>query len=159
VTEITTRYAESDDDIVAIHRFLCAVSIPLLWAPIDAQDSINEVYRVVRQECAVIAIVDNLMVGTMGLMRMNWWYNTKYCFMVDRWFFTLPEATNKGVGARLKAEAEIIAKGAGIPLFIMGKWRKDKRVPVISPRIFPNQRQLDVLRRTTDQHADDRTDA
>ena len=88
---ITIRYAESDADIVAIHRFLCVVAGPMLPGKIDHKDSATEVWRVVKDSVALMAMNDdNLMVGTMGIVRPEYWWNASLHFLANRWLFAIP---------------------------------------------------------------------
>jgi hypothetical protein len=138
---ISIRYAESDDDVVAIHRFLCVVAGPTLPGPIDHKDSAIEVWRVVKEDVALMAMnADNLMVGTMGIVRVPFWWNTKVRFLANRWFFTIPGSR---AAKPLLREAGAIAKGSDLELHIFDERRGRL---VISNKSKLRQEVPDVLR-------------
>jgi hypothetical protein len=115
-TDITIRFAESDQDVIAIHGFLCVVAGPMLPGSIDAHDSSVEVWRVVNHECALMAI-DNrsgLLVGTLGLVKGKFWWG-KQEFLGNRWFFTLPDSHT---AKPLLEEGVRFAKDLGLELHI-----------------------------------------
>lgn len=89
-------------------------------APIDDQESMNEIQRVVKDEVAIVARVNGEMVATFGLIMVRWWFNSKFSFFTDRWLFCYPALWNKGVGARLLAEAGAVTKAAEAPMIING---------------------------------------
>lgn len=124
--EIIIRYAAGDDDIIAIHRFVMVVSKPQARAPIDHMDSATEIWRVVNEEAALMAIRDGIMVGTIGLMAPKWWYNKKASFMTDRWYAILPQYRHTQVENMLLTEAQKTAQAAGLELIINGKSRERK---------------------------------
>ena len=109
------RYAETDHDIIAIHRFLCVVMGPTLPGRIDHKDSATEVWRVVKEDVALMAIDGDALVGTIGLVRPAWWWNTKITFLANRWLACLP-----GTKALLPLmrEARAIAKASELELHI-----------------------------------------
>jgi hypothetical protein len=116
---ITVRYARTDDDVIAIHRFLCVVASPHLPGPIDPKKSIYEVWRVCNHEVALMAMRGNLMVGTLGLAQMShWWGNVN--FLANRWVFAIP-------GSRawrpLLREAKAIAVASEMELMILSENR------------------------------------
>jgi len=118
---IVVRYAESDDDVIAIHRFLCVVAAPGLPGPIDGQDSAREVWRVVTHEVALMAIADGRLVGTLGLVRAPFWWNNKLAFLANRWFFALP---GSHAGKPLLKEARAIARESELELHIFDERRE-----------------------------------
>jgi hypothetical protein len=87
---VTIRYAETDADIIAIHRFLCVVMGPTLPGPIGAKESATEVWRVVKHDLALMAMKDDRLVGTIGIVRPTWWWNTSLPFLANRWLACLP---------------------------------------------------------------------
>lgn len=111
---MTVRYAETDLDVIAIHRFLCLVAQPLLPGPIDGQDSAHEVWRCASDDVALMAFQDGVLVGTMGIVRPKFWWG-KVHFLANRWLFVLP-----GYAATrpLLKEAVAIAKASGLELHI-----------------------------------------
>lgn len=113
--DLEVRYAENDGDVVAIHQFLCVVAPPVLPGPIDGPKSAVEVWRVVNHEVALMAIRDGLLVGTLGLIRPDFWWGN-VCFLANRWFFTLPGSR---CGKALLKEAKAIAVDAGLELHII----------------------------------------
>jgi GNAT superfamily N-acetyltransferase len=117
-------FASTDEEAVELHQFLCIVAQPVLMAPIDAQDSITEVVRVMKIGAAINARLDGHLIGVLGIIAVPWWYNRQFSFMADRFFFVLPQFEHLGVGARLLAEAKIIADQAGMDLVITGHLRR-----------------------------------
>lgn len=116
--EIT--YASTDQDVVLIHQFLCVVAGPTLPGPIDPRDSATEVWRVVNHDVALMAIRDERLIGTMGLVRpKHWWGNVH--FLANRWFFAVPHS---GAGKKLLAEAEAIAKASDLELHIFDETKE-----------------------------------
>lgn len=122
--EIAIRYAQSDEDCIEIHKFLCVLSQPVLLAPIDAQDSIKEVFRVRDEGAALIAEANGHLIGTLGIVAVPWWYNTKVSFFTNRWFFIFPQFHHTGVAARLLGEASAIAHISGLQLVIFSQARR-----------------------------------
>lgn len=111
---IQIRYATTDDDCIAIHRFLFVVTHGTLPGPVDGPRSATEVWRVAQHDVALMAVRDDVLVGTMGLVQPDfWWGNVK--FLASRWFFAIP---GSGAGKPLLAEAEAIAKGSGVELHV-----------------------------------------
>src|SRR6184192_3504775 len=87
---IEIRYAMTDDDVIAIHRFLLVVAQPAMHCPVDPHKSLLEVLRVAKEEAALMAVKDGMLVGTMGIIKPTWWYGQGE-FLVDRWHFVLPD--------------------------------------------------------------------
>ncbi len=122
--EIVVRYAQSDQDVVAIHQFLLVVAGPTLPGPVDARKSAEEVWRIVHSNgpnlsVALMAIRNDLLIGTFGLICVpHWWSDLK--FLVNRWAFCLP-------GSRawkpLLREAKAIAVGSEMELHLIGENR------------------------------------
>ncbi len=139
---ISIRYAESDADIVAIHRFLCVVAGPTLPGPIDHRDSATEVWRVVNEDVALMAMNDDgLMVGTMGITQAPFWWNRRVRFLANRWFFTIPGSR---AAKPLLKEAGNIAKASELELHIFDERRG--RLTIFN-RSKMRQEASDVLRR------------
>ncbi len=88
---LVIRYAESDADVVAIHQFLCVIMGPLLPGPIDPKDSATEVWRVVNHDVALMALRDDRLVATIGIVRPTWWWNGKLPYLANRWLAAIPE--------------------------------------------------------------------
>jgi hypothetical protein len=130
------RYAENDDDVIAIHRFLLMVAEPAMQCPVDAEDSLVEIIRVVKEDVALMAIRGNRLIGTMGIIKPNWWYNTRCRFLADRWDFVV-EAERHGPAHELMlAEACAIADMAGLKFIHQGKIREKNRVFRMMPRSY-----------------------
>lgn len=121
-SEAVIRYAEGDDDVIAIHRFLMVVAQPQMLAVPDARKSINEVWRVCKDEVGLMLIKDGILIGTMGLIRCDWWYAAD-SFMTERWHFVLPDYVNTPEAAMLLDEARALADAAGLPFIHQGKIR------------------------------------
>ena len=134
---LVIRYAENETDVIAIHKFLCAVAGPRLLAPINIVKSLEEVIRVARDEVAIMAMRGNMLVGTMGLMKPVWWYSDD-AFLTDRWNFVIEREKNDGAGLVLDAEAKAIARAAGLKFINQGKIRrqKDGNSFLMFPRVF-----------------------
>lgn len=116
---ISVRYASSDDDVILVHRFLCVVAGPTLPGPIDPKKSIEEVWRVVNHDVALMAFRDDGLVGTLGLVCPEFWWGTSK-FLANRWFFTLPRAR---AGKPLLKEAKAIAVASDLELHIISEDR------------------------------------
>lgn len=130
------RYASTDDDVIAIHRFLLVVAQPAMHCPVNAEKSLHEVIRVAAQEAAIMAVVDGFLVGTMGIIKPTWWYGDGE-FLTDRWHFVLPDHHHGPVNDALVAEAIAIADGAGLKFFHQGKARPMKNgVHLMMPRVY-----------------------
>ncbi len=87
---LEVRIAKTDDDTIAIHKFLCLVAGPTLPGPIDAKDSIQGVWRVVNFDVALMAMEGDVLVGTLGLCCPEFWWNSKIKFLANRWLFAVP---------------------------------------------------------------------
>lgn len=119
MTDITIRFAESDDDVINIHRFLCAIAGPMLPGPINPQKSIEEVWRVASDEVALMAIEDDQLIGTMGIIRPGFWWGDIH-YLVNRWLFAIPGS--KAWRPLLK-EALAIAAASELELHIISEER------------------------------------
>lgn len=117
------RFAESEQDICAIHAFLLIVAKPALHDKVNFMKSLEEVARVVRKEAALMLFEGEVLVGTMGLIRPTWWYGDGQ-FLTDRWHFVLPSHDGTEASQMLMDEAERIAIGAGLKFFHQGRARK-----------------------------------
>lgn len=144
---ITLHYAETDDDVIAIHQFLLVVAAPAMRCPVDALASLQEIIRVASEDVAIMAIQDGHLVGTLGLVRMAWWYNPGHDFMADRWNFVLPQLRNGDVGRLLEQEAQMIADEAGLEFINQGKIRGKRGRLMLMPRSSrPESSNLDQQR-------------
>jgi hypothetical protein len=92
MTNLTLRYASSDEDVVALHGFLCIMAGPTLPGTIDPKDSATEVWRTVTQDIAIMAMQGDLLVGTIGLICVASWWNHKVKYLANRWAFAIPGA-------------------------------------------------------------------
>jgi GNAT superfamily N-acetyltransferase len=123
------RFAATDDDVIAIHRFLCVAAQPVLLDEIDALKSVTEINRIVHDRkygFALIAEINGELVGSLGVICPTWWYG-RGRFFTDRFFFVFPALTNAGIGAALIAEAAAVATAAGLDLIINGKFVRRNR--------------------------------
>jgi len=84
-----------------------------------------------------MAIVGDNLVGTLGIIKVGWWYGTpgKDCFMTERWDFVLPQYHHSGVTEKMWQTAGAIADEAGLELFNMGKPRERKGKLFFLPRV------------------------
>lgn len=134
--EPEVRFAESEQDVTAIHEFLLAVAKPAMRCPVDFLKSLQEVMRVVANEVALMLIVDGRLVGTMGIINPTWWYGNGG-FLTDRWHFVLPEFDNTPASALLMDEAVKTAELAGLEFIHQGRVRQGKKnVLRMMPRAY-----------------------
>ncbi len=118
---LIVRYAESDDDIIAIHKFLCVVAAPTLPGPIDARDSVEGVWSCVNRDVALMAVRDEMLVGTVGLVCVPSWWNRKVKYLPNRWAFALPGSRAwrpllkeaRAIGVASDMEVHIISEARG----------------------------------------------
>ena len=123
--EVIIREAKTDQDVVAIHRFLLVVAAPYAVDGINVVKSLQEVIRVTVEGAALMAMIGDTLVGSLGLMKVVWWHNDT-AFLTDRWDFTLPEYWNGPVHKALLEEAKAIAKEAEMRFVHNGKLRDGK---------------------------------
>lgn len=122
MTEFATRFAVLDDAI-PLHRFLCVIAQPVLHAPIDPENSITEVVRVIAQDFAVLAEIDGEIVGSLGMVGVDWWYARKARFLTDRWLFAYPTVRKMGVAVAMLGMAGSVAQKSGMIMVINGHLR------------------------------------
>lgn len=115
MSDATVRFADSDQDVVAIHAFLCVVAGPLIPAPIDPQKSSTEVWRVVNHECALMAMRGDTLVGTLGIIKGDFWWGNQGV-LYNRWFHALP---GDGIGKLLLDAGDDFARDLGLELHII----------------------------------------
>lgn len=120
--EIEIRYASTDDDVIAIHKFLLVVASPSAVDGINVVKSLQELIRVSKEGVALMAISGGVLVATLGLMKVEWWYNDTF-FMTDRWHFCLPSFWHGPADKKLVDEAKTIANLAGLRFVDNGKLR------------------------------------
>lgn len=133
---VIIRYAETDDDVIQIHRFLLIVAQPAMRCPVDAKASLVEIIRVSSENVALMAIKGGMLVGTMGLIDPTWWYNPAHRFLADRWHFVLPAYQHGDVNTALMDEARKIAADAGLEFIHQGKIREKGGQKLMMPRSF-----------------------
>lgn len=119
------RYATTDEEICAIHRFLMVVARPALRCEINVRKSLLEIVRVAKEEAAIMVMHGDVLVGTMGLIKPSWWYGDAD-FLTDRWHFVLPAFMHTPTAEILMEEARAIARLAGIEFIHNGKLRLGK---------------------------------
>lgn len=119
MADITVRYASTDQDVVAIHQFLVVVAGPRLPWPIDPKKSATEVWRVVNHDVSLMAIVDDRLIGTIGLVRPEFWWGNTF-FLASRWYFCLPGSQ---AWLPLLREAKKIAVASDLELHIISEER------------------------------------
>ncbi len=105
---------------------------------VDIVGSLNEVTRVAAEEAAIMAIVGDHLVGTLGLIKAGWWYGKpgENLFLTDRWHFCLPHLYHTTVDARLMAEAEMLANASGLEFIDQGKLRERRGKLLMMPRVI-----------------------
>lgn len=143
----------TDDDVIAIHRFLLIVAKPQMRCAPDIEQSLLEIIRVTKYEAALMAVLDGNMVGTMGIMKATWWYNPAVAFMTERWHFVLPQFHNGPVDKALLGEALAIASLADLEFVDHGKMRERNGRFLMMPRVYPpdsERGENDVLRPNDD---------
>lgn len=129
-SDIVIRYAQTDQDVIDIHRFLCVVAGPTLPGLIDGPASATEVWRVTTVEASIMAIRGDMLVGTIGLIKCPYWWSPAFHFMANRFFFTLP---GSGAGRPLLSEAIAIAEANEIELHIYDEAKGRLRIFNRSP--------------------------
>lgn len=135
---VIIRYASTDDDVIAIHQFLLMVAGPNLHAPLNNAKTIREIWRIAREDVALMAVIDNHLVGSLGLVRPTWWYSDD-SFLTDRWNHVLPQYRGMGVGAMLEEEALRIADASEVKLLITGKIRKVRKRLTTLPKLYERE--------------------
>jgi GNAT superfamily N-acetyltransferase len=137
------RPARSDEDAVAIFRFLAEVAGPVLHCPVNPEKAFWEIRRVVDDRdygFAYLALENGELVGTLGAIFVSWWYGEDH-FFTDRWFFTLP--AHRWAGPRLLAEADAIARAVGVPLIVNLKQRRTTAaVTFVKPELLGAHRRV-----------------
>lgn len=131
---IVIEYGGTEQECLEVHKFLCIVGGSSLLAPIDPNDSIEEIMRVAKEGACIIARDgDGHLMGSLGLIKVPWWYNTKVHFLTNRWFSVWPQLKNRGVGVRLEAEAAAIGVTAGLQVVITSHVKRRKAAPRTEP--------------------------
>lgn len=110
-----------------------------MLSPVNIVKSLEEVWRVVRDEAALMLMKGDLMVGTMGIINPVWWYSDEG-FLTDRWHFVLPDYDDTPDAGLLLDEAIKIAETAGIIFIHQGKARRGKKgILRMRPRIYDGE--------------------
>lgn len=127
--------------MIAIHQLLLVVLRPVMLAPVDVKASLMEIIRVTKEDTAIMAIHEGRLVGTLGLIRVNWWYAPEHFYLADRWQAVLPQYHHGEPEKLLEAEARQIADMSGLKFVNYGKIRPQKHGNfILFPRVYdPNQ--------------------
>lgn len=88
----------------------------------------------IAQEAALMAIIDGMLVGTLGIIKPTWWYGDGD-FLTDRWHFVLDEHRNGPVDKALMDEAFKLADDAGLEFVDQGKIRERRGKLLAFPRV------------------------
>lgn len=137
IEPVVIRYASTDADVVAIHRFLLVVARPAMLCPVDPVKSLVEVIRVAKEDVALMAMRGDVLVGTLGLVRPVWWYGNG-AFLTDRWNFVVEQERHGEAQRLLIDEARSIARAANLPFINQGKIRRQKDgTYLMMPRLTP----------------------
>lgn len=135
-TEPFVRYAEGDQDVIAIHKFLLQYAKDAMLCPVDHGKSAREVWRVCNENVGLMAFCGGELVGSLGLMEATWWYGDG-SFLTDRWHFVRPDFFHTGVNRMIEDEAKKIASAAGLQFIHQGKIRGEKSgILRMRPRIY-----------------------
>ena len=146
-SDIVLGYAKTDQECLDVHLFLCIVSQPHLMAQIDPEDSIKGILDVRDNGFILTAKQDGHLVGSLGLVTMNWWFNTKMNFLTNRWFFIATQLKHSGISALLEQEAMTIGEELDLPVLIVSHTKRRN----LSRPYFAREKVLsNVLRLTTD---------
>jgi GNAT superfamily N-acetyltransferase len=115
---VIIRFAQSDDDIVAIHRFMIAhAAAEIAEAEVDALIYMRTIHDTVREGAGLMAMIGGAIAGYLGLWKSQYDYSKAY-FLHDRGFYVLP--AHRGVaGAALLQEARAIAQEGELALKII----------------------------------------
>jgi GNAT superfamily N-acetyltransferase len=116
---VLIRFAQSDDDIVAIHRFMIAhAAAEMAEAEVDALIYWRTIQDTVREGAGLIAMIDGKIAGYLGLWKSRYDYSKAF-FLHDRGFYVLPAHRGGAVGAALLQEARAIAQEGDLTLKII----------------------------------------
>lgn len=126
--QFIVRYAEKTvEEVARIHKFVSVVSTlgGVLFGEIDPKKSSDEIHRIVFDQnygFALVAEINNEIVGSIGLVAPEWWYNHDR-FFTDRWFFVYPVLHHRGIAAALEAQVRATIP-EDVPLLINGKLKR-----------------------------------
>jgi GNAT superfamily N-acetyltransferase len=113
------RIAQSDQDILAIHRFMIThAAAEMAEAEVDTLIYRRTIQETVTDGAGLMAIVDGEIAGYLGLWKSRCDYS-RASFLHDRGFYVLPAHRGGAVGAALLREARAIADEAGLALKII----------------------------------------
>jgi len=121
------------DDADALFDFLLRVAPQSgrLLAEIDAEKSLHEITRVLTEPAygyALLAFAGDLLVGSIGVIYVDWWYSAE-SFFAERWLFADP--AHGEAGAALLAEADAIARNVGAPLIVDVRQRRKRDSAIV----------------------------
>ena len=124
---VLIRVAQSDDDIVAIHRFMIEnAAAEMAEAEVDTLIYMRTVHDTVTQGAGLMAMIDSAIAGYLGLWKSQYDYS-KASFLHDRGFYVLPRHRGGAVGAALLRDARAIADEAELSLKIIDTNPKKRR--------------------------------
>jgi GNAT superfamily N-acetyltransferase len=124
---VSIRIAQSQDDIVAIHRFMIEnAAAEMAEAEVDTLIYMRTIHDTVTQGASLIATIGGEIAGYLGLWKSRYDYS-QASFLHDRGFYVLPGHRGGAVGAALLREARAIADDAGLSLKIIDTNPKKRR--------------------------------
>ena len=138
LSDVVIEYATTFEQSIIIHRFLLVELAAEIEkrCPVNAEKSLNEVWRVCKDEVAIIALKNGCLIGTMGIMRPTWWFGDAD-FLTDRWEAILPEFRHEGLQELLIDEVKKIADVVGLKFIHQGKIRDMKNgTSLLFPRMY-----------------------
>lgn len=102
----------------------------------DFEKSLKGIVEVAKYGAALMLIYNGILVGTLGLMRAEWWYG-RVPYMADRWHCTLASFDSTPASAALMEEAVAIAREADVEFIHYGKIRPARNgVARMMPRAY-----------------------
>lgn len=133
MNDVTIEYGQTDQDCLDVHLLLCLLMKPQLLAEIDPDDSIAGIMQVRDDGAFIVARKEGHLIGSLGLIKMPWWYNSKAFFLTNRWFSVLPQFKHAGIGVQLEAEAAVIGMSCGLPVVISSHAKRRKAAAPTEP--------------------------
>ena len=103
------RAADSDDDIIAVHKLLMVMGNEVAREPVDPIMVMEHIVGLVRKQggAVLMAFHESELAGVLGLQeRHQWW--TRSTFLADAPLYVLPEYRNTDVFPALLQEARAI---------------------------------------------------
>jgi GNAT superfamily N-acetyltransferase len=137
--DVIVREAETEADVVALHRLLLVQGQEQAVAPVDhikVMERLADALEDKERFCMLMAIVGDRLVGYLLLMQVTYWFS-QTSFLGDFGFYVLPAYRKQGIGRRLLSDAQVIADAAGMGL----------KVYVFNPR---NRRRGGAFAKTAD---------